>query len=196
MTERSSGRIVFEIPQETKERLFDHCRGKGISLRDWFIGQAEQLLGRSTGLTLPSQKYSAFISHAHEDKELFVRPLAQALDRLGLAIWYDEFELQVGDSLRRSIDQGLRASRYGIVVFSQAFFRKNWPQYELNGLLAREIAGNKVILPVWHGVSHEDVMHYSPSMVDKIALNSASMSIDAIAQALSVVIGTDGHPEP
>jgi len=87
--------------------------------------------------------YDAFISHASEDKDSIVRPLAKLLSNLGFNIWYDEFELRVGDSLRQSIDQGLVNSNYGIVILSKAFFSKNWPQYELNSLTAREIEGKK-----------------------------------------------------
>ena len=75
-------------------------------------------------------KYDAFVSHASEDKDEFVKPLVEALQDAGYKVWYDEFTLKVGDSLRRSIDNGLTNSRYGIVVFSNAFFAKNWTQYE------------------------------------------------------------------
>ena len=68
--------------------------------------------------------YDAFISHASEDKAGFVRPLAKALGKMGFRVWYDEFELRVGDSLRQSIDKGLINSRFGIVVLSSAFFAK------------------------------------------------------------------------
>ena len=54
--------------------------------------------------------FDAFISHASENKDELVRPLAKALVKLGCRIWYDEFELKVGDSLRKSIDQGLGGS--------------------------------------------------------------------------------------
>jgi TIR domain len=83
--------------------------------------------------------YDAFISHATEDKKKLVKPLALALAKRGFRIWCDEFEMKVGDSLRQSIDQALASSRYGIVILLKAFFAKNWPQYELNGLLAKEI---------------------------------------------------------
>jgi hypothetical protein len=66
-------------------------------------------------------RWDAFISHASEDKEPFVRQLAHELRQLGLHVWYDEFELKVGDSLAGSIDIGLRSSRYGVVVLSSAF---------------------------------------------------------------------------
>jgi TIR domain len=77
-----------------------------------------------------------------------VRPLAERLRSSGLRVWYDEFTLTVGDRLRQSIDHGLAISRFGIVVISPNFLNKNWPQNELDGLVARETNGVKVILPV------------------------------------------------
>jgi TIR domain len=56
-------------------------------------------------------EFDVFISHAYEDKETFVRPLAEALIARNLRPWYDEFTLRPGDSLRRSIDHGLLTSQ-------------------------------------------------------------------------------------
>lgn len=75
------------------------------------------------------REYDVFISHASEDKDAVVRPLAHALQKAGLSVWFDEFELQIGDSLRRKIDTGLARSRFGVVVLSQAFLGKGWPNY-------------------------------------------------------------------
>lgn len=132
--------------------------------------------------------YDAFISHATEDKDDLVRPLADILKSKGHSIWYDEFQLRVGDSLRRSIDKGLASSRFGIVVLSPSFFAKQWPQYELDGLVAKEIVGGKVILPLWHKVSKNEVIGYSPSLADKVALNTASYTIEELGAALSEVL--------
>jgi len=77
------------------------------------------------------KEYDAFISHATEDKDTIVRELADLLLKKGYNIWYDELSLQVGDSLRKSIDLGLKNSRYGIIILSKAFFIKDWPNYEL-----------------------------------------------------------------
>lgn len=126
--------------------------------------------------------YDAFISHASEDKDDFVRPLAGILKEYGFRIWYDEFELEIGDSLRESIDKGLVTSRYGIVVLSPKFLDKNWTKYELNSLVAREIEGKKVILPIWHNVTKKQVMQYSPMLADKLALSSENMAINEIAK--------------
>jgi hypothetical protein len=132
--------------------------------------------------------YDAFISHASEDKSSLVRPLARALDKMGFRIWYDEFELKVGDSLRESIDKGLVNSRYGVVILSKAFFAKNWPKYELNGLTAREIEGHKVILPVWHKITKGQILSYSPPLADKIAVTTKGKTITQVAKALAEVL--------
>ena len=132
--------------------------------------------------------YDAFICHTSEDKDEVVRPLAKALVQMDFSIWYDEFELKIGDSLRQSIDKGLVNSRYGIVVLSKAFFAKNWPQYELNGLTAREIDGRKVILPIWHNIEKDDVLAYSPPLADRVAVSTKRMSVDEIACALAKVL--------
>lgn len=132
--------------------------------------------------------HDAFICHASEDKEDFVRPLAEALQAEGFDIWYDEFALTVGDSLRQNIDRGLASSRFGIVVLSSAFFAKNWPQYELNGLVAKEMEGRKVVLPIWHKVSRDEVMEFSPPLVDKVAINTAISSLSKVVAQLSEVL--------
>lgn len=117
--------------------------------------------------------WDAFISHASEDKANFVRPLAEELSKHSLKIWYDEFTLTVGDSLRRSIDEGIAQSRYGIVVLSPNYFAKGWSQRELDGLFAREVNGEKVVLPVWHKVTKADVLEHSPILADLYAAQSS-----------------------
>ncbi len=128
--------------------------------------------------------FDIFISHASEDKDELVRPLVEALQRSGIKVWYDEFRLKVGDSLRRSIDKGLAGSKFGIVVLSPSFFAKSWTQYELDGLVTREIAGGKTILPLWHRVSKNDVISYSPTLADKMALNTSLFTIEELANRL------------
>ena len=135
--------------------------------------------------------YDAFICHASEDKDGIARPLAKKLQDLGFWIWFDEFTLEIGDSLRRSIDKGLVNSRYGIVILSPCFFEKEWPQYELNGLTAREIDGRKVILPVWHKIEKADMLKVSPPLADKIAGNTSTHSIDDVAKKIAKVLIKD-----
>ncbi len=117
--------------------------------------------------------YDAFICHASEDKDKFVRPLATKLQQHHLEIWFDEFSLSIGDSLRESIDKGLAKSRFGIVVLSRNFFKKKWPANELNGLFAREIsAKTQIILPIWHNITTKEITKHSPLLADRKAVKS------------------------
>jgi len=117
---------------------------------------------------MPQMKKKLFISHASEDKDDFVRPLAEALSR-DFDVWYDEYQLVVGCSLLEEISKGLANCDFGVVVLSKHFFAKNWPQQELNGLFALEEKDKKVILPVWKDVSKDDVTRYSPILADRVA---------------------------
>lgn len=128
--------------------------------------------------------WDVLISHASEDKEDFVRPLANALKSRGLNVWYDEFTLKVGDSLRRSIDRGLANSRYGIVVISPNFLRKEWPQKELDGLLSFEVNERRSILPIWHNIDLNGVKKFSPILADRVAVSS-SIGISKVAEAIT-----------
>jgi hypothetical protein len=113
--------------------------------------------------------------------------------------------LQLGDSLRQRIDEGLANSRYGVVVLSPAFFAKRWPQLELDGLLTREVAGGKVVLPVWHRIAEHEVRKRSPILASKLAarsedgLQSIVAQIDAVlnhaAEQLPVAVPLPLAPE-
>jgi hypothetical protein len=134
------------------------------------------------------REFDVFISHASEDKEHVVRQLASLLSDRGLDVWYDEFELRVGDSLRRKIDAGIARSRFGLVVLSPAFFSQRWPQYELDGLVTMQNSGRQVILPIWHGVSMDEVRAFSPSLADKVALRTADSTMEDIADEIAAVV--------
>ena len=131
-------------------------------------------------------RYDCFICHASEDKECFVDTLARRLRGAGCEVWYDDFVLKVGDSLRRSIDEGLRRSRHGVVVLSPRFFIKDWPQRELDGLAA--LAQERGILPVWLDVDKADVTRFSPMLADILAVR-ASDGIEAVANKLLDAMG-------
>ena len=132
-------------------------------------------------------QWDVFISHANEDKDSFVRPLAVELQKNGLRVWYDEFSLKLGDSLNESINKGLSESQFGIVVLSQSFFEKKWPRLELDGLVAREITEGKVILPLWHGVNHSEVYKYSPILADRVAIETSKGVSEVVTKVLDIV---------
>ena len=132
--------------------------------------------------------WDVFISHASEDKEEIAHPLAEALKAKGLNVWYDKFTLEIGDSLRQSIDNGLSKSRYGLVVLSKSFFSKHWPQSELDGLFSMESAEKKRKLPVWHNVTVNDVKQFSPILAGRVAMPTSDL--DALVMSIANKVST------
>jgi hypothetical protein len=128
-----------------------------------------------------------FISHASEDKDSFVRPLAVELKK-DFDVWFDEFELKLGDSLRLKIDDGLCKCDFGIVVLSPAFFAKKWTVAEINGLFALEDANRKIILPIWHQVREKEVRDFSPMLADRRAV-ATSNGLDRVVEEIKIAIG-------
>ena len=145
-----------------------------------FLGSID---GNST-----NKKYDVFISHASEDKDEVARPLAESLRKNGLTVWYDEFELRIGDSLRRKIDQGLANSNFGVIIISRSFISKGWTNYELDGLITKAISGEQQLLPIWHNITKQEVISYSPSLADKLARNTAINTIDEISNEIAELI--------
>lgn len=117
-------------------------------------------------------KWDLFVSHASEDKNDIVKPLVEELESYGLKVWYDEFELKIGDSLSESIDKGIIHSKNGLIIISNNFLNKNWTDYELKSFIMKEMEQGGDILPIWHNVTKADVMNRSLFLADKFALSS------------------------
>lgn len=140
------------------------------------------------GDLLGGQTWDVFISHASEDKGTVARPLRDALELLGVTVWLDEAQMQIGHSLRRKIDDGIRSSRFGVVVLSEAYVRKGWTNHELDGLVTRTVAGEQSLLPIWHDLTADDVRAFSPSLADKVAMSTSQFRIEDIAEQIAEVV--------
>lgn len=169
-------------PLNWHEQATKSSRAEGSSLT-WKV--AKRYLSQ-----LPREarrEWDVFVSYASEDREDVAGPLAAMLSELGLRVWYDQMELRVGDSLRRKIDDGLSRCRFGVVILSESFFGKHYPESELNGLDQREQDGEKVILPVWHDVDVGVVRRHSPRLADRVALKWQDGDATVVAGLLEVV---------
>ena len=115
----------------------------------------------------------AFISHDSRDKELIATPIANALQSRILPIWYDEYSLKLGDSLRETIEKGLKECKKCILILSPNFLSNSgWTKTEFNTIFTREIIETKnLVLPIWAGVSKKEIYEYSPILVDRVGVN-------------------------
>lgn len=172
-------KVISDAQQKTSTEISkeeDFLKQLGIPKREASVNPSHTVIKPSHVTEKKLTEYDVFISHASEDKK-FVDELAKSLEGSGFSVWYDSFVVGWGDDLRSTIDNGLKNSRYGIVVFSKAFFaKKKWTEYELDGLFSKEKNGKNVILPIWHNITREDVSEYSPTFADRIAKKSDNIN--------------------
>lgn len=119
-------------------------------------------------LGLPSPV--AFLCHASEDKET-VRALAHGLMANGVDVFFDEWEIGPGDSIRQRIDHGLGGCSHFIAVLTSTSLRKPWVNLELDAGLVRRVEGQAKFIPLRMGLPVSELppllrgMH-SPSIGD------------------------------
>lgn len=131
-------------------------------------------------------EYDVFISHAWEDKEDYVDDFVKDLNSLGVTTWYDKSQILWGDSMRKKIDEGLKKSRFGIVILSPNYIAegKYWTKAELDGLFQLESINGKKLLPIWHKLTKKEVMDFSPTIAGKLAMNTSSLTSKEIAEKM------------
>lgn len=105
---------------------------------------------------LSPESWDVFICHASDDKADVVEPLYRHLQSAGIRCWHDRGEILWGDSVVGKINEGLRSSRFVIVVASPALLRKTWATREMNAALSQEIdSGTTRVLPLMVGSDQE-----------------------------------------
>lgn len=178
-------RVFLYIDQTVECSVKQALAGLGKQLNYDLVIRDQNYMAKCDELSRPL----AFISHDSEDKDSLVRELVDELNKHLCPVWFDEYTLKVGDSLRESIESGLKEAKKCIVVLSPAFLKnQGWCKAEFDSIYTREIVEkNKVILPIWHGVSHREVYDYSSRLADRVALKSDE-GIPALAKKLANLI--------
>jgi hypothetical protein len=106
------------------------------------------LIPRGTVLEVTrSKRYDGFMSYFSGDAE-FARHLERNLRLRNLNIWRDERDIEVGDSLSTTIQEGLEQSYCFVVVLSPEALTRPWVNEELRAAYARRLAGELKVLPV------------------------------------------------
>jgi hypothetical protein len=165
------------VPQDLKQRMIEEVKPLGYRLT---FRSADYMNERNKW-----EKPRAFICHDSRDKDSIAEPIAIQLQKLMCPVWYDQFSLRVGDSLRESIERGLKESSKCILVLTPNFLGNNgWTKREYDSIFTRELVEKqKVILPVWNEISPEDVYQYSPILADRVAV-PWSLGVEEVARRL------------
>jgi len=180
-----TGRVYFysetEIPSNDFEDLRKQALANGLSI---CLRTQSYAMERSR-----LEKPLAFICHDSRDKALVARPIAIGLSKLMCPIWYDEFSLKVGDRLRESIEKGLKECKKCVLVLSPQFFgNTGWTKVEFNSIFTRELIEKEdFLLPVWFGVTKEQVFEYSPSLADRVAVDWSIGEEEVVRQLYRVI---------
>lgn len=170
------------------ERSLAAIRKASVASNAQFEG-VPRVRSASPAQTSAAAQSDIFLSHASEDKDEIARPLREALEDRGLVVWFDEVKIKVGQSIRQEIEKGISGAKFGVVILSPSFFAKQWTQAELDALFTRKVdTGRSVILPIWHRVTKDEVAAHSPLLAGLLALNSATMTLAEIADAIAEAV--------
>jgi hypothetical protein len=169
-------RTVAQLPATTTHRRVISTFGGNGGLDDLYVAPPSV-----------ERDWDVFISYSGEDKAT-AGELAAELEALDIRAWFAKTELTIGMGLRRSIDHGLAHSRFGVVLMSHSFFKREWPQRELDGIVALQVGGRQRVLPIWHGLSHDDMLEYSPTLADTVAARTSDSTIKEIAAEIARVV--------
>ncbi|WP_239341651.1 TIR domain-containing protein, partial [Frankia sp. CiP3] len=94
-----------------------------------------------------ADSFDVFVSYGHTD-QIWVRALAENLERAGLHVFYDEWEILAGDVLVHRLDAGIRDSTSGILVVSPQSLSRPWVAAEYAAMLTRAVEGRQRLIPV------------------------------------------------
>jgi TIR domain len=142
---------------------------------------------------LEMRKPDAFIAHDSRDKTSLARPLAIALSKMGLIVWYDEFSLKPGDRLSESIDKGLTECRHAVLLVSKNLLENTtWANTEMSALLTRAIADANSLIPIWADVDAKAVAARSARLADIVAINHSGNVEELASRIYATVGGAEG----
>jgi hypothetical protein len=142
---------------------------------------------------LEMRKPDAFIAHDSRDKTSLARPLAIALSKMGLIVWYDEFSLKPGDRLSESIDKGLTECRHAVLLVSKNLLENStWANTEMSALLTRAITEANSLIPIWADVDAKAVAARSARLADIVAINYSGNAEELASRIYATVGGAEG----
>lgn len=201
-----AGIVTNHLSVDKETALFKGYLKNDINQLESILNRLELFIERPQQPMIPTEtvgpKRDVFICHAGEDKGEVVRPIAAAFDSSGISYWLDEAEILWADSILEKINEGLRASRYVLVVLSSSFLQKPWPQKEFNAAMSKEAGSGEVhVLPLLVGGKEVQraIIDKYPLLADKnyLVWNGETKTIvSALQKRLGHKVAAKEKPEP
>jgi hypothetical protein len=135
-----------------------------------------------------------FLAHATADNDRFARALAIALNGRGMHVWFDEWEMGLGDSIvDRIFEEGVPSVEAMVVIVSEASIKSRWVREEMNAGFIRRIEGRFKLIPI----VIDDVPIPGALKSTLYQRGSDLADIDSVVDAIvRAVIGDRNRPEP
>jgi hypothetical protein len=106
--------------------------------------------GEVHGMNEPvNRERLVYLAHASEDKGL-VKPMAEGLMQRGINVWYDNWEIGYGDSLRRKMEEGFGGCTHFVVLLTEASINKPWVNEEIDAGLMSAVEGSAKFIGLRH----------------------------------------------
>jgi len=212
-----------EIPKELEDKVYFHAARALSLIKQRNINDAQAALGTArdllrAGVPHPSfavniqssmlevlhseligSKYhwELFVSYSREDSAT-VRELVLNLKEKGIRVFFDEDNIQVGDSITPKIEAGLLHSNHILMFVTQSYLdKRKWTDLERIWFESQEEwIGERKFIVVLNGVSLKEFQSRYPTLADRLVLvlgSKETSNIDAAVPAILKAIKTDSQ---
>ena len=177
LEEKARGAASSIVDPETgryADVFVDRLPGNGVALRTTgssaFARLLEQRLGIGAGEVIVMNVADGaphprvYLAHASDDKPV-VRPIAEYLMRNGIEVWFDQWEIEPGDSLRPNMEEGLGVMTHFVVVLTPTSITKPWVAKEIDVGMVRQVGGESRFVPVMIGLDHKALSPFFQAML-------------------------------
>ena len=135
-------------------------------------------------------KRDLFLCHAWDDRTGAAKELHDALESLGVSVWFSEKDIELGTSLTRSIDKGLRNSRVGVILVTPSFYKR----VDAAGIAERELSAllrSDRVIPIVHETTYEELAEMSLLLASRSGLSTEESSLKEVAEKLAEAVLVD-----
>ncbi len=142
-------------------------------------------------LTLPSDfpRYDIFISFSTKDRD-FANKLYEILhNKYSISPWFSSIKFKDGilDFVLYDINEAIKQSKYCLAIFSKSTIQSKWFFTEVGAFFAKEMLGQRMIIPVLHDISYPEFVTHFPVFADRFVIKD-TMGIEAMAAQISKYI--------
>ena len=138
------------------------------------------------------ERRDLFLCHAWDDRIDAARELHSHLTSRDASVWFSEEDVDLGKSLLREIDRGLRNSRIGIVLVTPALLKS----LEAEGIADKELSAllaTDRVIPVAHGTTFEELREVSPLLAARSGLSTDGSSLAEVAAKVADTVRVKDH---